>query len=519
MADLPQPFLDPSLQGDYDAAVKKQQMAQMLMGAFQKSNQTPQDWNSMRIVPHRGALQNVSALVSALMAGKTSHDADAASKQYLAKLNAPAASPMPAQMSASSPAQDPVGQGTVLKPGLLPEQPPAPAAPSNPMIPEGMDRTTAQRYMNMLGPAKFAEQFLAPNYKMDDFEKEIRAAGMKPGTMEYAKALQDKIHKDTFMTPIHLNQGDTAFDPMTGKPIVSVPSNSQATMEGLIFHPETGKYADADGNPLTDAQVQTRKKSFAAEKAADIKTATGATGGELTGDALDTAAQDYRRTGKLPALARDNATKMKIMNRSAEIERAGGNDAAATVLDRQNFKANQLSLNKVTSQKNMIGSFEKTFEKNLALTEELSKKVDRTGSPLLNRGIQAWRTGVSGDPETKGFINALTTARDEYAKILSGATGAAGITDSARAEAEKLFSTIDSPETFAYVANVARQETHNRMSSLDEQIGDINGHLGKPAEAANLPTTNAKGWALHKDKNGDQAYVSPDGKQYEEVAK
>lgn len=39
----------------------------------------------------------------------------------------------------------------------------------------------------------------------------------------------------------------------------------------------------------------------------------------------------------------------------------------------------------------------------------------------------------------------------------------------------------------------------------------------EPAAAKSIPKTNAKGWKLHTDKNGKQAYVSPDGKQYEEV--
>ena len=33
----------------------------------------------------------------------------------------------------------------------------------------------------------------------------------------------------------------------------------------------------------------------------------------------------------------------------------------------------------------------------------------------------------------------------------------------------------------------------------------------------NIATKNAKGWALHTDKNGNMAYVSPDGKSFEEV--
>jgi len=38
-----------------------------------------------------------------------------------------------------------------------------------------------------------------------------------------------------------------------------------------------------------------------------------------------------------------------------------------------------------------------------------------------------------------------------------------------------------------------------------------------PAAAASIPKTNSKGWVLKKDNAGNRAYVSPDGKQYEEV--
>lgn len=36
-------------------------------------------------------------------------------------------------------------------------------------------------------------------------------------------------------------------------------------------------------------------------------------------------------------------------------------------------------------------------------------------------------------------------------------------------------------------------------------------------KSANVPTKNVKGWALHTDASGNQAYVSPDGKQFQEV--
>lgn len=38
-----------------------------------------------------------------------------------------------------------------------------------------------------------------------------------------------------------------------------------------------------------------------------------------------------------------------------------------------------------------------------------------------------------------------------------------------------------------------------------------------PKKKDDIPPKNAKGWELHKDSKGNYAYVSPDGKQYEEV--
>lgn len=40
---------------------------------------------------------------------------------------------------------------------------------------------------------------------------------------------------------------------------------------------------------------------------------------------------------------------------------------------------------------------------------------------------------------------------------------------------------------------------------------------GSSAAPANVPQTNARGWTLHTDASGNRAYVSPDGRQFEEV--
>ena len=54
------------------------------------------------------------------------------------------------------------------------------------------------------------------------------------------------------------------------------------------------------------------------------------------------------------------------------------------------------------------------------------------------------------------------------------------------------------------------------LEKLQGKYADINqGGGGKSPPS--IPPANAKGWTLHVDANGNKAYVSPDGKSYEEV--
>jgi hypothetical protein len=289
--------------------------------------------------------------------------------------------------------------------------------------------------------------------------------------MQVAQAMTPKA-------PISVAAGSSLYDPTTHKSVFTAPDKPEKKIvewkdAGDKLIPKNQDGTDVPGlKPIPKTLTPNQASTQGANDALDP-------------DTLELTAQDYLKTGKLPPLFRDNATKMKIMNRAAALAKEQGNDAAAAVIGRQTFGANKQALGKVTAQKNMVGAFEKTFQKNLDLALSQSDKVDRTGSPLLNKAIIHWNSHVTGDPETKGFINALTTARDEYAKILSGATGAAGITDAGRKEAEELFSKVDSPETLKYVAEVARQEAGNRMTSFDEQINELTGAMGnKPTAAA-----------------------------------
>lgn len=198
-------------------------------------------------------------------------------------------------------------------------------------------------------------------------------------------------------------------------------------------------------------------------------------GSMLTPEGQDLAAQEYLNTGKLPpGLGRASAgINAKIVSRAAEIAAANGNDAQAAALNRAAFKSSQTALTALTKQRTLVGAFERTALKNLEIAVEESAKVDRGGVPALNRWILAGKKNLAGDVEVGRFHAALTSALNEYAKVLSGATGAAGISDAARREAEELLSTANTPEQVTGIVEIMKREMANREAGFEEQEAQL----------------------------------------------
>ena len=207
---------------------------------------------------------------------------------------------------------------------------------------------------------------------------------------------------------------------------------------------------------------------------------------EFTDDALEVSAATYRLTGKIPSgLSRQPGVVANILDRARTQARDQGLDVDQALDVQQEFKANQLGLSALERQRTLVGAFEKTAIKNMDLAVRLGKKVGRSGSPIVNEGLIAFKKNILGDPDTTAFVNAIIASRTEYAKVLSGATGAAGITDSARTEAKELFDSAFNQETLERVVEVARQEMTNRMDSFAEQkkeftIGKRKVDFGRP---------------------------------------
>lgn len=244
------PYLDPSQYPNYLDLQRKQMLAQMLTQTAQQSGQTPADWNSMKVVPRRSPLANVTTLASALMAGKAMQGANQAQQTYFQGLmgggpsSAPAAAPAPQAAPSPTPGIVPPNGIPGPTPGASapsPQPPPVAAAQPaarNPMIPEGMTPQTANGLMTMMGPAEYGKAFVAPQFQPTDLEKTMRAAGIDPASGLGRQIMQQAVAKANYIAPIEERPGSVERDPLSN----AVIGQNPVAPEGAVnFYDPAGK--------------------------------------------------------------------------------------------------------------------------------------------------------------------------------------------------------------------------------------------------------------------------------------
>jgi len=139
---------------------------------------------------------------------------------------------------------------------------------------------------------------------------------------------------------------------------------------------------------------------------------------------------------------------------------------------------------------------------------DIRKNIDSLKSDLKAAGLELMRSG--------GSIGQIT---EREWPIIEGMIGALS-PEMSEAEARLQFGKIKT-----YMDRIRT----NAREAYDTEWGGSQYHKGdkKPpasgtpaaSESKNLPMKNSKNWTLHTDAKGNQAYVSPDGKSFEEVKK
>lgn len=221
----------------------------------------------------------------------------------------------------------------------------------------------------------------------------------------------------------------------------------------------------------------------------------------LTGEALDTAARAYIKSGgNLPSMGMGRqaaAAKVAIINRASEME--SGVDLAG---NKAGYAADTGSLKKLQQQSDAVTAFENTANKNTAVLKETLKKLPDGGSSLLNRPIRAL-AGALGSEDIARFNVARQSVQNEYARIISNPNLSGVMSDSARKEAEHLLSDTATVGQILAALDTLGQEASNRRTSFDDQLKAIRGRTSGTAQTqAQAPTATGPNGQRLVLKNG-----------------
>ena len=157
---------------------------------------------------------------------------------------------------------------------------------------------------------------------------------------------------------------------------------------------------------------------------------------------------------------------------------------------------------------------------------ELADQLDNGNVQAFNKAANFFATqSGSAAPTNFDAVKAIV-AKEVVKAIVAGGGGVAE-----REELSNLISKANSPAqlkgVIGHYLDLMDAQRAGLLDQYERTTGRTDGekafsakrHGGRPGEAApgGPASTNAKGWALHQDANGNKAYVSPDGKQFEEV--
>ena len=183
------------------------------------------------------------------------------------------------------------------------------------------------------------------------------------------------------------------------------------------------------------------------------------------------------------------------------------------------FKSTAMSLQQVTKDLSAIGPFKEMLDKNISIAKGLADKAIATDSKLANKSINWLRQNASDNPTVSTYLAQIQIVQTEAARVLNNPRLVGQLTDTARKEMEGVVNGEMPLNSAKAVLDRLQGDGTNRVNAMEKKEASLRRKLEgkKDDDIKTVPNVNAKGWTLHTDKNNNRAYVSPDGKQYEEV--
>jgi hypothetical protein len=195
--------------------------------------------------------------------------------------------------------------------------------------------------------------------------------------------------------------------------------------------------------------------------------------GAVAPETIKQLAERYRVDGTLPSFgwgASGAIVRAKILNEAASQAAAEGSTGEQERIRQVGLGTIKQALGQLEKNRANITAFENTAARNADLVLQESEKVDRLGSPAIDRWIQAGKKNIAGDPQVARLDLAMRTFINEYARVTTTVTGGGVTSDTARKEIESLLASKMTKTQVREVVGLAKQEMRNRLASYDDQV-------------------------------------------------
>jgi hypothetical protein len=265
---------------------------------------------------------------------------------------------------------------------------------------------------------------------------------------------------------------------------------------------------------IHDNQTNASNHDFTAGQDKLKLAATEADSPTLTTDALDSAAETYRRTGLIPPLGQGKAAsalRSSIINRAGAIDKAGGLTALQSSDNRISGK-NQVASQKaadVDFAKGKNGNTVRSLNVAIAHLDSLSQlatALNNNDTQALNK-IGNYLATQTGKPAPTNFNTAKQMVADEVVKAVVGAGG--GVAD--REAAAKVISDANSLAQLAGGINTYKELMKGQIGGLKLQYENSTGRKDFDKYLTEATKSEIENTSNSKPTSNPLVVVDPNG--------
>jgi len=338
-------------------------------------------------------------------------------------------------------------------------------------------------------------------------------SGLSPMKIAQAMTLSEGGHgtiADRNNNPANLRNGDGSYKTFptaqaglnaAAALVARKLKNGQTTVQSMIEGLPTGSPASGGAHV-----VATSKGGDPASSGEDAAT-------------IDFYGQKVAAGGDMPPLGMGKAAaalRKAILTKAAQIQMGQGMTGADSNLLHADTKSAGIALTALQKTRNSLDPYLATFDGASAQVRQLAPAGVGGSIPVFNRWIQAGRKSIKGDPAVAKFDVAINAVANENAKIMSGASGGAVSSDSARHEAMSLINNAQNLDQLNGVLDQMHTDTQIRVKSLDDKQAQLRGIIaGKPQTSghAAAPQPAHQGGVVHVQTRA-QAMALPSGTKF-----